>query len=150
MTGSAPLRLDLSPSPGFAAGIVGAHLAAGVCAALVLPTAAGAAAAGLLVALGLATARDRALLRAARSPRALELGEADALVVVCADGRRYATAVGRRRWVTRACVALPVRLPQRRTLLVTRAMLGEPRFRLLRLWALWGRVPDVAARQPPT
>ena len=42
------------------------------------------------------------------------------------------------------------RLPvQRRTILVTRDMLGREEFRRLRLWALWGRLPrrSVAAAQ---
>jgi len=38
---------------------------------------------------------------------------------------------------------------EKRTLLITRDMLGEEEFRRLRLWALWGRLPrrSVAAIQ---
>ncbi|MEW5863250.1 MAG: hypothetical protein AB1773_06590 [Pseudomonadota bacterium] len=148
MTGAAPLRLQLSPSPVLAAAIFGAHLAAATGVALALPGAAGWALAVLVLALGAEAARDRALLRARHSTRAIELRGPDEVVLVLADGRRVASAVGPGRWVTRSCVALPVRAPRRRTVLVTRAMLGEPAFRLLRLWARWSRVPGVAAGQP--
>jgi len=132
-----------------AAGIVGAHLAAAAGVAFVLPGAAGWTIAVLLLALGMEAARDRALLRARHSVRVIELHGPQAVVLVLADGRRAASAVGPERWVTRHCVALPLRAPRRRTFLVTRAMLGEPSFRLLRLWARWGRVPGVAAGQLP-
>jgi len=44
-------------------------------------------------------------------------------------------------------VALAVAAPYRRALLVTPGMLPPESFRLLRLWALWGRLPGVAPRQ---
>jgi hypothetical protein len=146
----APLpRLELSPSPVLAAAIAGVHLAAAAGVVLALPGAAGWGIAALMVALGAESARDRALLRARHSTRVIELCGPDVLVLVLADGRRVSSAVAAGRWVTRYCVALPVRAPWRRTLLVTRAMLGEPSFRLLRLWARWGRVPGVATGQLP-
>jgi hypothetical protein len=37
----------------------------------------------------------------------------------------------------------------RRTILVTRDMLAGDAFRRLRIWALWGRLPAVAAKQLP-
>jgi hypothetical protein len=40
-----------------------------------------------------------------------------------------------------------VRRPARRTILVTRDMLEAEEFRRLRLFALWGRLPKVAAKQ---
>lgn len=149
MTVAPLLRLELSPSPVLAAAIIGVHLAAAAGVALALPGAAGWGMAALMLALGAESARDRALLRARHSTRAIELCGPDDLVLVLADGRRVVSAVGPGRWVTRFCVALPVRAPWRRTLLVTRAMLGEPSFRLLRLWARWGRVPGVATGQLP-
>jgi len=51
-------------------------------------------------------------------------------------------------------VALPLRSPSRRTLLVTADMLDPAEFRRLRIWALWNRLPkahlsdgNVAAKQ---
>jgi hypothetical protein len=46
-------------------------------------------------------------------------------------------------------VTLSLRRPARRTLLVTRDMLHADSFRRLRVWALWGRLPAVAAKQLP-
>lgn len=48
--------------------------------------------------------------------------------------------------VSRFLVTLPA---GKRTLLITRDMLGREEFRRLRLWALWGRLPrrTVAAAQ---
>jgi hypothetical protein len=43
-------------------------------------------------------------------------------------------------------VTLPVSIPLRRTILVTRDMLGVAEFRHLRLWALWKKLP-VAGKQ---
>ena len=43
--------------------------------------------------------------------------------------------------------ALRWRFPQRRSLLVTTGMLPDDAARLLRLWALGGKLPDVVSRQ---
>ncbi|MGH8764267.1 MAG: hypothetical protein ACRET8_00975, partial [Burkholderiales bacterium] len=51
--------------------------------------------------------------------------------------------------VTRYWVALASGLPSRRGLLIVSGMVGEEAFRLLRIWALWGKVPGVAPRQLP-
>jgi hypothetical protein len=51
--------------------------------------------------------------------------------------------------VTRYWVALDTGAPMRRSVLVTAGMLQPGPFRLLRLWALWGRVPGVAPGQVP-
>jgi hypothetical protein len=66
-----------------------------------------------------------------------------------AGGERFAAQLAERRYVNRFMVALPVQGPVRRTVLVTRDMLGEESFRLLRIWALWGKLPQVAAKQLP-
>jgi hypothetical protein len=95
----------------------------------------------LVLALGIAVAWDRALLAAASSPRALEIRVADTVVLELADGSRVSSPVGESRWVSRFCVVLPLRAPGRRTLLLTAGMLAAEPFRVLRLWALWGRVP---------
>jgi hypothetical protein len=55
--------------------------------------------------------------------------------------------VGGRRYVSSLAVALPFGAPLRRTVFVSRDMLSAESFRLLRLWALWGKLPGVAAKQ---
>jgi hypothetical protein len=125
---------------------VGAHAAAALAAYLVLPSLAGALLASALVALGAAAARSRALLKAAGSVRAIEIGGQEPAFVL-ADGARLTAPIGTRRYVSRYMVALPVGKPLARTLLVTADMLSAPEFRRLRLWALWNRLPGVAAAQ---
>ena len=46
-------------------------------------------------------------------------------------------------------VALPVQGPVRRTVLVTGDMLSEESFRVLRIRARWGKLPQVAPKQLP-
>jgi hypothetical protein len=128
--------------------IVGLHAAAAACAAMVLPGAAGAALAAALLALGLAAAWTRALLRSGASVRAIELEGAEATIEL-ANGERMAARVGERRYVSSLAVTLPLARPLRRTILVSRDMLGRDSFRLLRIWALWGKLPAVAAKQLP-
>ena len=53
-----------------------------------------------------------------------------------------------RRYVSRLAVSIPLRRP-RRTIFVTAGMLPAQEFRQLRIWALWGRLPGVAAAQLP-
>ena len=77
-------RFALFPSWFLAAVILGLHIAAGAALLVALPGWAGAALAALFVALGLAAAWSRALLRSARSPRALILG--DTIEVETANG----------------------------------------------------------------
>jgi hypothetical protein len=137
-------RLSLLPSRYLAAAILGAHVAAAGCVRLALPGWGGIALAAVLLVVGLATARSRALLGAPTSPRALVLG--DRLAVELLNGE---TLSGERQpggHVSRFLVTLAV---GKRTLLITRDMLSAPEFRQLRLWALWGRLPrhSVAAAQ---
>jgi len=107
--------------------------------------ASGWAVAALLIALGLATAWDRALLRARGSVREFSLeGPQEVLLVLHGKGRAR-SRVGARRWVGARLVVLPLALPTRRALLVAGDMLGAEDFRRLRLWALWGRLPGVAS-----
>lgn len=105
--------------------------------------------AGLLLALGAASAWDRALLRGARSPRSIEIPGSGKARLVFANGQSALADPVRGLGVTRYWVALRVRSPMRRGMLVTADMLGREPFRLLRLWALWGRVPGVASGQLP-
>ncbi len=148
MSGSRSLRLQLSPSPAFATALVALHASAALCIVLVLPSVPGAALAICLMALGLAVAWSRALLKSASSVRAIEL-EAGGASFELAGGERFAARLTERRYVNRFMVALPVRGRVRRTVLVTLDMLGEESFRVLRIWALWGKLPQVAAQQLP-
>jgi hypothetical protein len=140
------LRLELKPSPLLASAVIALHAAAGACALVVLPRAAGAPIAAGLLALGAIAAWRVALLRASSSVRVLELDGPQAFVQL-AGSERLAAEVAPRRYVGRLLVTLPLRRPVRRTILVTRDMLGADSFRRLRIWALWGRLPGVAAKQ---
>jgi hypothetical protein len=145
---SAPaLRLKLVPSPLLALAIVALHAAAAACSVAVLPGLAGGALAAGFLALGVAAAWSRALLRSPASVRALEI-TGPALAIELTSGDSIAVEVGERRYVSRVAVTLPLRRP-RRTLLITADMLPADDFRRLRIWALWGRLPGVAAAQLP-
>lgn len=142
------MRFDLRPSPLLAIAIVAAHSLAGACAWLVLPGWKGAALALALFALGLAAAWSRALLRAAHSVRAVELGGAEPLFHL-RNGERVAAPVGERRYVSRYLVTLPLRRPLNRTLLVTADMLAADQFRRLRIWVRWNRLPGTRLAVAP-
>jgi hypothetical protein len=147
---SAAARLELRPSPALAAAIIVAHGAAAVTAYLAVPGIMAAALAAMLVMLGVATAWSRALLASPGSVRAIEVGGASQPVFELASGERFAAEVAARRYVSRYLVALPLKQPLGRTLLVTADMLGAPEFRRLRIWALWNRIPPerrVAGKQ---
>ena len=143
---SGALRLELKPSRPLAAAIVAAHGAAGVAAYIAMPGALAAFLGTLLLVLGLATAWGRALLAASSSIKAVEIGGAQPAIEL-ASGERLAAELAPRRYVTRYLVALPLVAPFRRTLLVTADMLDPEEFRRLRIWALWNRLPSVAAKQ---
>ena len=137
-------RLEFSPSWTLACAIVAAHTIAGAAVISVVPAPAGYALGGAVFALGLAAAWARALLAAGGSARALEVSGGSG-VVELRDGRML-TALSGKGHVGRLLVTVPM---GRRTLLVSRDMLGVEEFRQLRLWALWGRLPrrPVAAKQ---
>jgi len=109
----------------------------------------GVALALLILALGGVSARDRALLRGAHSPRAIEIQPAGAAVVVLASGETIAVRAVRGIGVTRHWVALAPLSPAGRSVLVTAGMLGPAGARMLRLWALWGRTPGAASGRLP-
>jgi hypothetical protein len=134
------MRLELSPSPRLAALIVALHAAAALSCLAAVPGAGGGLLACALTLLGLAAAWSRALLKSAASVRAIEL-EGPGIAINLASGARIVAEVAERRYVTRFMVALPVLRPVRRTILVTRDMLGADSFRALRIWALWGKLP---------
>jgi len=141
---SAPvLRLTLVPSPLLALMIVALHAAAAASVLAVLHGIAAALLALALFLLGLAAAWSRALLRSRASVRALEI-TGPALTLELRGGDRIAAQIAERRYVSRLAVTLPLRQP-RRTLLITADMLPATEFRRLRIWALWGRLPGVAA-----
>ncbi|OFZ97573.1 MAG: hypothetical protein A2Z64_03600 [Betaproteobacteria bacterium RIFCSPLOWO2_02_67_12] len=137
------LRLELRPSRALAATILGAHLASAACLDLIVGGLAGMALAALAAALGAATAWDRALLRGARAPRAIELRGDGSASVESASGWRCPAAGGRGR-AGRHWVIVALHGASRRTLLITGDMLETESFRRLRLWALWGRLPGAA------
>jgi hypothetical protein len=99
----------------------------------------------LIVGLGCAAAWDRALLRGRRSLRALGLGAEDAVTLELANAERVPLRISPRRYVSGLMVVLPGVSAMHRTIVVTRDMVSPDAFRALRLWALWGRVPDPAA-----
>ena len=81
--------------------------------------------------------------------RALEI-EGPALTVHLGSGESFVAELAERRFVGPWMVALALRRPVRRSLLVTADMLGRQDFRRLRVWALWGKLPGVAAAQLQT
>jgi hypothetical protein len=144
LNGNPLLRLQLRASPVLAGGLLLLHALAATCIVLALPGALGWILGALVLALGAVGAWDRALLRLPRSARVLELYPAARAVLALADGSRLEGTVAARRNVNQWWVSLPL---QGRTLLVARDMLSEGEFRRLRIWALWGWVPGVAAPQ---
>jgi len=128
--------------------IVALHAAAGLSPRMVMPRLPGVLLAVLLLALGIALAWSRALLRSRSSVRAMELDGAQ-LEVLLASGERFRAEVAERRYVGRFVVSILLRRPVRRTILVTQDMLGGDLFRRLRIWAVWGKLPGVAAKQLP-
>ena len=149
MSPAKPLRLEFSPSVAFAVAILSIHAAAAACFLTTMTGWPGMALAVLILALGGASAWDRALLRGSRSPRAVEIDAAGKGCVALASGERIAADPVRGIGVARRWVALKGGAPMRRGVLVTAGMLGPEDLRMLRLWALWGRLPAVASRQLP-
>ena len=116
------------------------HATAAACFLTTMTNLPGMALAFLVFALGGVAAWDRALLRGARSPRAIEIpptGE-EALVIL-ASGESVAVRAVHGIGVTRHWVALAPLSFAGRSVLVTAGMLGPEGARMLRLWALWGR-----------
>ena len=142
-----PVRLALSPSPALASLIVLLHGTAAACFLTVLTGWLAWAAAALVLALGVAAARDRALLAASHSPQSIEIWPSGEAYCTFADGTSVPIGAIPGGAVARRWVSLRLRAPWRRSLLVTTGMLTCGNHRLLRLWALWGRLPAVAWRQ---
>jgi len=140
-----PLRLELTASPGLAAIIVAAHAAAAGCFLTVLTGWPGIALSGLTLALGGIAARDRALLRSPRSPKALEISRHGTAKCLFANGESAAIHPLRGTAVTRYWIALGLGSPHRKSLFIAAGMLAPQALRLVRLWALWGKLPGVAS-----
>jgi hypothetical protein len=126
------------------------HTFAALCFLTLLTGWSGLMVAVLIFALGVAAAWDRALLRAGGSPQTIEIlpsGEARCLF----SAGEPAVIEARGATVTRYWVALRLRRSgsgmARRSLLVVAGMLPPESLRLLRLWALWTKLPGVAPRQ---
>lgn len=141
------VRLALRGSRALAAAILAVHAAAAIALAITVPGRAAIAVALLVFALGVAAAWDRALLRGARSARALEMGDDGALRVQRASGAPLEARPGGRRHVGPWWVVLPVK-GWARSVVVAGDMLGHEEFRRLRLWALWGKVPGAGPKAP--
>jgi hypothetical protein len=141
----AACRLELRGSRALAGALLLVHAAGAACVLAALPGPGGWALALLLVLLGGTAVRARALLRARHSIRAVELGPGGEAVLERADGQRRVRRVSARRHVGPWWVALPYADAPGRGLLIARDMLDRDDFRRLRLWALWGRVPEAAA-----
>jgi hypothetical protein len=142
------LRLELAPSAGLAIALVALHAAAAACFLAVLPAFPGFVGALPVFGAGLWSAWSRALLRAPSSVRSLQVA-GEALELGLADGRHVVAEPAQRRYVGRFLVLVPVRRPVRRTIVVTRDMLGDESFRRLRVWALWGKLPAVSRADVP-
>ncbi len=143
---SVTCRITLRPAPVLAGAILAAHGAAALAAGWLMQDARGAALAAALLALGTLSAWRRALLRGRDSVRGLELGEGR-IRARLGNGEEVEVPVAPRRYVSRLFVTLRLGAPLSRTLLVSADMLDHAGFRRLRVWALWGRLPNVAAGQ---
>jgi len=143
-----PLRLELTASPGLAAMILAVHFGAAACFLTVLTGWHAVALFVLVGGLGGMAAWDRALLRSAYSPRALEFPRDGAAKCLFANGESALLQPLKGTAVTRYWVALGLGSPRRRSLFIAAGMLAPQALRLLRLWALWGKLPRVSSRQP--
>ena len=74
--------------------------------------------------------------------RVLQAAGEDKLTLELADADVISIRIARRRYVGRLGVILPAAVSMRRTIVVARDMLDPEAFRALRLWALWGRIPE--------
>jgi hypothetical protein len=129
--------------------VVGVHTIAAACFLTTMTGFPATALALLVLALGSVAAWDRALLRGRRSPEAIELPPSGVAVVRLRNGETVPVRPVRGIGITRQWVALAALTPAGRSILVTAGMLGPEQARVLRLWALWGRTPGVAAVQRP-
>ena len=147
MNDSRPQRLELSPSAAYAGAVMAVHATAAGCFLATMTGYAGMALALLMLALGAAAARERALLRGSGAPRAIDIPVSGAAAVILASGEAIAVRPLRGVGVTRHWVALGPGSLAGRAVLVTAGMLAPADMRTLRLWALWGRTPGMGSRR---
>jgi hypothetical protein len=147
LTSAQAVRLALSPSTGLAALVMGLHATAALVILTVLTGWLAAVGAMLILGLGASAAWDRALLRSRRSLRAIEIRPTGEAFCLLADGSSVAFEPARGNAVSRYWVSLRLHAPWNRSYLVAAGMLPQASFRLLRLWALWGKLPAVAPGQ---
>lgn len=121
------------------------HATAAGSLAIAMPAPWGAAAGILILLLGVATAWRRALLNGNTAARALVVNAEGGLMLRYADGRLQPARASGGIGVTRWWVALRPRSGGGEAFLVPAGMLPPARHRLLRLWALWGKLPESAA-----
>lgn len=145
MNGGSVLRLELRASRALTAALAVVHGTAAACVVAVAPGYPALALAALLLALGAATAWNRALLRGPTALRSVELSAEGAAALELADGRRLSGRIAGRRHVSALWVTLPLRGAAPRTVLIAADMLAPDKFRQLRLWALWGKVAGTRA-----
>ncbi len=122
------------------------HATAAGCFLATLSGISGPALAALILGLGATSAWERALLRGSGSPRAIEIAASGSAAVILANGKAIPVRAVRGIGVTRYWVALRSKSVAGRSVLVTAGMLGPAQMRMLRLWALWGRLPGLAWR----
>jgi len=132
-----------------AVALIALHACAAAALMLVFSGIAAIALALAFLGLGMAAAWSRALLKSPRSVRAIELAAEAHATLEFANGESTSVEIAARRFVSRYLVTLPLRGRLRRSLIITRDMLGPNEFRRLRIWALWGRLPGVALPQLP-
>ena len=131
----------------YAGVILAVHMTAAACILTTMTGSTGIWLAVLILALGGVSAWNRALLRGARSPRAIEISALGTAKVVLASGDSVAVRAVRGMGVTRYWVSLTSLSLTGRSMIVTAGMLGAESARILRLWALWGRAPGVVPEQ---
>lgn len=141
-----PLRIELRASPVLTLLTLAACATAAGVLFWVLPLTAGAGCGLLLAWAGFRAVREHALLNAASAPHALELGHDAGMTLHLRCGSPVRGRATERRYVSRWLVVLTLAGPgiMQRTILIARDMLAAGEFRHLRLWALWGSVPDGA------
>jgi hypothetical protein len=139
-------RLELLPSAFLAGTVLAVHATAAACFLATLSGFSGPALAALVLGLGATAAWQRALLRGSRSACAVEIEPSGTAVVKLRSGEAIPVRAVRGIGVTRHWVALRPAAGAGRAVLVTAGMLGPAEMRILRLWALWGRIPGLAWR----
>ena len=144
------LRVELRASPVLTLLTLAACASAAFALLAALPVVAGISCAALLGWIASRTVWERTLLRAPNAPLALEMGRDAGLTLRLRSGAELRGLASPRRYVSRWLVVVRLVRPgaTQRTILVARDMLAAGEFRHMRLWALWGAVPDGGGAGP--